>query len=183
MTKNRKARILVYLLVSACIVVPLYILCHEMGHAAVAYICGADTIHISIAGAYMNSSGGSYNRATSAMLNIAGMLVPAIISIIYILLYQRKKDSLFYRLFSFLLVAAFSMPAAAWILVPVLYMLGKAPMGDDVTKFLDVTGMNPVILILFAVILLVVSIFLAWRRGIIRNYWEELRKEEQKISG
>ena len=61
MIKKRKARILIYLLVSACIVVPLYILCHETGHAAVAYFCGADTIHISITGAYMNSSGGSYN--------------------------------------------------------------------------------------------------------------------------
>ena len=139
----------------------------------------ADTIHISITGAYMNSSGGSYNRVTSAMLNIAGMLFPAVISIIYLLLYKREKDSLFYRLFSFLLVAAFSMPAAAWILVPVLYMLGKAPVGDDVTKFLDVTGMNPVILILFAGGLLAVSIFLAWRKGIIRNYWKELRKVEQ----
>ena len=127
----------------------------------------------------MNSSGGSYNRVTSAMLNIAGMLFPAVISIIYLLLYKREKDSLFYRLFSFLLVAAFSMPAAAWILVPVLYMLGKAPVGDDVTKFLDVTGMNPVILILFAGGLLAVSIFLAWRKGIIRNYWKELRKVEQ----
>ena len=179
MINKRKARILIYLLVSACIVVPLYILCHETGHAAVAYICGADTIHISIAGAYMNSSGGSYNRVTSAMLNIAGMLLPAMISIIYLFLYQRKKDSLIYRLFSFLLVAAFSIPAAAWILVPVLYMLGKAPMGDDVTKFLDVTGMNPVILILLAAGLLAVSIFLAWRRGLIRNYWEELRRGEQ----
>ena len=63
--------------------------------------------------------------------------------------------------------------------MPVLYMLGKAPVGDDVTKFLDVTGMNPVILILFAGGLLAVSIFLAWRKGIIRNYWEELRKVEQ----
>lgn len=179
MIKNRKARILVYVLVSASIVVLLYILCHETGHAAVAYFCGADTIHISITGAYMNSSGGSYNRVTSAMLNIAGMLFPAVISIIYLLLYKREKDSLFYRLFSFLLVAAFSMPAAAWILVPVLYMLGKAPVGDDVTKFLDVTGMNPVILILFAGGLLAVSIFLAWRKGIIRNYWKELRKVEQ----
>lgn len=179
MIKKRKARILIYLLVSACIVVPLYILCHEAGHAAVAYFCGADTIHISITGAYMNSSGGSYNRVTSAMLNIAGMLFPAVISIIYLLLYKREKGSLFYRLFSFLLVAAFSMPAAAWILVPVLYMLGKAPVGDDVTKFLDVTGMNPVILILLAAGLLAASIFLAWRKGIIRNYWEELRKVEQ----
>lgn len=95
MIKKRKARILIYLLVSACIVVPLYILCHETGHAAVAYFCGADTIHISITGAYMNSSGGSYNRVTSAMLNIAGMLFPAVISIIYLLLYKREKGSLF----------------------------------------------------------------------------------------
>ena len=62
MIKNRKARILVYVLVSACIVVPLYILCHEVGHAAVAYFCGADTIHISITGAYMNSSGALPDR-------------------------------------------------------------------------------------------------------------------------
>ena len=108
MIKKRKARILIYLLVSACIVVPLYILCHEAGHAAVAYFCGADTIHISITGAYMNSSGGSYNRVTSAMLNIAGMLFPAVISIIYLLLYKREKGSLFYRLFSF----------CSWLLFP-----------------------------------------------------------------
>lgn len=179
MIKNRKAKIVAYVLISACIVVPLYILCHETGHTVIAFFCGAGTIHISITGAYMNSSGGSYNMVTLAMLNMAGMLVPAVISIIYMLLYKQEKNSLFYRLFSFLFTAAFSMPAAAWILVPVLYMTGKAPIGDDVTKFLDVTGMNPVFLILSAGVFLAATILLAWHKGIIRNYWEELRKAEQ----
>ena len=63
MIKKRKARILIYLLVSACIVVPLYILCHEV---AICRCCiflrgGHDSLSV-ITGAYMNSSGGSYNR-------------------------------------------------------------------------------------------------------------------------
>lgn len=180
---NVKIKIFLYLLASACVIVPLYILCHEGGHALVALLCGARITNFSIIGAFVSSEGGNYNVVTRGLLHSAGMLMPVLISIIYMSFYKREKASAFYRLCSFLFVMGFSMPVAVWILVPVLYLMGKAPVGDDVTQFLDATGMQPALLMAAAAVLLAGSILLAWHRGIISNYWKEINpgKKEQSL--
>ena len=175
-----KLRNVLYLLGSACILLPLYSLCHESGHMLVALFCGAKITNFSIIGASVSSVGGNYNTVTQGLMYSAGTLLPAIISIVYMCLYKREKKSIFYRMFSLLLVMAFSVPSATWIWVSVLYMMGKAPVGDDVTKFLDATAMNPVILIFITALLLVLSLIFAWRRGIFSNYWEELNRDKKK---
>lgn len=167
-----------YVILSACIVVPLYILCHEGGHALVALLGGAEITSFHIIGAYVGSEGGSFNTITSGLFLASGMLLPVLLSLSYMLLYKKASENRGYRIFSCMLTMAFSAPTAAWIVVPVLYLLNRAPAGDDVTKFLDVTGMHPIVLIALSVTLLIVNIMLAWYKNIIQNYWNELQKTD-----
>ena len=64
----------------------------------------------------------------------------------------------------------------AWVFIPLMYLGGKAPAADDVTKFLDVSGANPLIVISVVILLAIVMFFIAYKRGIIKC-WLDLIKE------
>ena len=67
-----------------------------------------------------------------------------------------------------------------WVMIPFIYLQGSAPAGDDVTKFLDVFSQNhnPLIVSGAAALLLAVSITLMIRKGIIKNFILQMRKDE-----
>ena len=69
----------------------------------------------------------------------------------------------------FLLITA--APTLAWVIVPVLYLFDQAPQGDDVTKFINSSGLSPWAVLLGAMALLFLCFTLAWKKKIIQNYW------------
>lgn len=167
---NEKTKNILLLFLSLVVVVPLYIFLHEGGHALVAVLCGDRITDFSILQAHMSSEGGVYQPVTSALLYAGGMLLPVIIAAIYILLYRKENEKPFYRIFSCLFVISSVYSVGAWIFVPILYLNGSAPVGDDVTQFLNVSGMNPIAVIVLAALILGFLTFLAWRRKIFQNY-------------
>ena len=50
----------------------------------------------------MRYEGGTFTALTLSLFYIAGMLLPVLISIAYMLLYRDAAQSVFYRIFSFL---------------------------------------------------------------------------------
>lgn len=97
----KKVVLMLKLLLAAFLEVILYIFLHEGGHALAAISCGAKITAFGIIGAYTSSVGGSYTQVTGAILNIAGMALPLIISICYIVFFFRKnRGGEFYRIFS-----------------------------------------------------------------------------------
>ena len=153
----------------------IYIVLHEGGHSLVAVICGANITTFSILGAHMSYDGGIFNSFTLALLDVAGMLFPVLVSIIYMIFYQGGLTSILYRIFSFLFVLIPISSILAWVFVPIFYLFGKEPINDDVTRFLNNTGINPVVIVVAATITLTCCIFIAWNKKIIRNYWSTLR--------
>ena len=51
---------------------------------------------------------------------------------------------------------AYSGSLLAWILIPVKFLLGRAPVDDDVTKFLVGSHIHPLIVMIGAIILVAV---------------------------
>ena len=152
-----------------------YIILHEGGHALIALSCGARITEFSILGAYMRYEGGTFTALTLSLFYIAGMLLPVLISIAYMLLYRDAAQSVFYRIFSFLFPLILTAPALAWGIVPLLYLSDQAPPGDDVTGFIESSGASPWAVLLGAVLLFAGCLFLAWQRKIIQNYWAAVR--------
>lgn len=152
------------LFASILFTIPVYIILHEGGHALIALSCGARITEFSILGAYMRYEGGTFTALTLSLFYIAGMLLPVLISIAYMLLYRDAAQSVFYRIFSFLFPLILTAPALAWGIVPLLYLSDQAPPGDDVTGFIESSGASPWAVLLGAVLLFAGCLFLAWQK-------------------
>ncbi len=172
---NLKVKIILSLFISLILVIPIYILLHEGGHSLIAVLCGAKITKFSILGAYMSYEGGSFTPITLSLSNAAGMLLPVLTAVVYMLTYRNQAASILYRIFSFLFVLVPTGSILAWVLVPVLYLAGWAPPNDDVTKFINHSGLSPWMVLFAAIILFACCLFIAWKKKIIQRYWETVR--------
>ena len=174
---NPAAKKLLSLFASILIAVPLYILLHEGGHGLVEVLCGARITDFSILGAYMRYEGGVFSPLALSLFHAAGMLLPVLLSVVYMLAYRTERTGVFYRIFSFvsLLIPVGSL--LAWVIVPVLYMAGQVPPDDDVTKLISSSGLSPWIVLLGAIALFAVCLSIAWRKKILQNYWTAVKSD------
>ena len=163
---------------SLVILVPLYIVLHEGGHALTAVACGARITGFSVLGAYMRYEGGIFTPAALSLFHAAGVGLPVLVLTAWMLAYRSGAAGVFYRIFSFLSLLLPLGALLAWAVVPVLYAMGKAPRGDDVTRFLDSSGFSPWAFLCGAVLLFAGCVALARRKRIIQNYWAAVRQEE-----
>lgn len=177
---NAKAKMILSLFVSFIIVIPVYIILHEGGHALVALLCGGRITAFSVVGAYMSFEGGSFTTVTMSLFHAAGMLLPVLAAVVYMLTYRSNIESIPYRMFSLIVTAAPAGSVFAWIFVPVLYLAGQAPPNDDVTKFIDHSGLNPWAVMLAAVVIIACYLFIAWKKKIVQTYWKTVNPKNQK---
>lgn len=172
---EKKIKVIISALVSVFVTIFFYIVLHEAGHCLVAVCCGAKITQFNILGAHMSYTGGEFSIITYAFFHAAGMLLPVVISFLFMAFYRKNYQNIFYRIF----FAMFSMipivGTMAWIFVPFLYLSGKAPDNDDVTKFINTSGVSPLIVSGIAILLLVGGILFAWKKKIILNYWNSCR--------
>lgn len=176
-----KMGLILKLLLVAFIEIILYIFLHEGGHALVAVLCGAKITSFSIIGAHTGSTGGNYTQATSSLLNIAGMLLPIIFSLCYMLFcFNKNREGEFYRIFSifFSLMPIFSL--LAWVFVPIAFLAGDTTNPDDVIQFLNVSGIHPIIVMSFSAALFFSLVLLAWKKGIIQIWLDLVLKNRRR---
>ncbi len=155
----------------------LYIILHEFGHVIVLWSVDADVTDFSIASAHVSYGGGNWTDVSDRWMHLNGMLFPLILAVLYMLLYRREIKNSFYRIFSgFVTLVPFG-SLMAWIIIPFFYMSGRAPEGDDVTKFLfNFTHDYPAYLVsIVALLVMIVCIAIAVRKGIPQNFEKEIR--------
>ena len=174
---NVKIKIILSTFASIIFIIPIYIILHEGGHTLIAVLCGARITKFSILGAYMTYDGGTFTSITLSLFHIAGMLLPVLVSIVYMLTYRNKIKGMLYRIFSFISSLIPIGSILAWVIVPILYVSDKAPQNDDVTKFIDSSGLSPWAVLLGAVVLFTCCLFISWKKKIIQNYWMAIKLE------
>lgn len=181
MEKKEAIRLIISTVISAFVSVILYVFLHESGHCIAAIACGATITEFSIVSAHMNYAGGSYPDTAAMWLHANGMIFPLIISYIYMFLYRRKTENRFYHLISFFIVLIPAVSAFAWVLIPIAYITGNAPAGDDVTKFLDIFSSVhcPIWISMAALILIAISVILMVKKGILHNYIKVLTRKKE----
>lgn len=168
---NLKIKTILSLFVSILFVIPIYIVLHEGGHTLIAVFCGARITKFSLWGAYMSYEGGTFTSTTFSLVHIAGMLIPVLVAIIYMLTYRSNVISIPYRIFSYIFVLVPICSVLTWVFIPILYLADKAPQYDDVTRFINNSGLSPWIVLFAAIIIFACCIFIAWKKKIIQNFW------------
>jgi len=171
-----RKKIIVSLIGSTWLALLLYIILHEGGHALVGILCGAKVIEFNILDAYVVCEGGNFDQITSALFNLAGMLFPLMISWIYLVFYQKQWTVAFYRIFSAIFIIATTCSTVAWVVVPIIYLVGAPNPNDDIVKFIEITGISPILLSGVALILIGISCLGIWRKQVLKNYFLTMKK-------
>lgn len=166
------------IVLSALVCLFLYIVLHEFGHTIVLWSVGAEVTEFSIINAHVNYTGGQWTNLSDLWMHLNGALFPIIISIVYLLLYKPDLENRLYRIFSGFVAIIPPASLLAWVFIPIMYMAGTAPEGDDVYKFLyNFTFDHPAYLVtICSLALMGFCIFLGIKKKVYRNFWSTLRQ-------
>lgn len=160
----------VKILLAFCAGIICYIVLHEFGHMIVILASGASVTEFSIVRAHVSYSEGLFTVNQNLWINVNGALFPLLISYIYAIAYRRNLKNIFYRVFSVVVCGGAACSLLAWVVIPILYYWGKAPTGDDVTKFIFYFSLdhNPIFISMIAGALHVFSVYLIVKNGIMK---------------
>ena len=181
---NKKTKLTLCTVVSAILVVVLYILFHETGHLIVMLSAGEVIDDFSILGAHVSGHGGEYTFVSSLWLNVNGAILPLIVSLVYLLFYKKDRNNTFYRMFSFFTGLVPISSLLAWVIIPFVYLNGTAPPSDDCTKFLMSFSQiaNPLFVSAAALVIVVLGSILFIKKGVLRNYIYELQALKKEVT-
>lgn len=173
---------LLSILLSFPAAVVIYIILHESGHALVALIAGSSITEFSILHAHVSYSGGQYSDFMIMLREAGGLLLPIIVSLICMIMYSEKISV---KIFHMLYILICFMPVGSlwvWMVIPMLYVRGAAPAGDDVTKFLDIFSWygNPTYVSIAALMLFFGCMMLAFGKGIFQSSLSLFRDPEEQ---
>lgn len=161
---------------SSVLMLYLYTLLHEGGHALVGILYGGKVNRFVLGlNAHVSISNAVYSQVGEALLNVAGLLLPIFFLIIALMAYQTKCKSTMYHIFYGAMWLSFSCSLLAWVIVPFMALFATPPIGDDTTSFLYNTSLHPLMLILAAILLIAGLALLAFKRGLFGKIAEIFR--------
>jgi hypothetical protein len=133
----------------------IYTFLHEAGHALTGWLFGQSLTEFDASfwdlSAHVGLAGGDLTQIQLAIQSASGLLLPLLIWAIFMSLLPRKGS---FTLETLKLISSMTVvnTLLAWIVLPVLFLFGKAPT-DDVTNFLNYSQMPPLLLSFTALIL------------------------------
>jgi hypothetical protein len=126
----------------------MYTFLHEGGHAITGLLFGQSLTEFDVSfwdfSAHVGMIGGELTESQLAVQAVAGAFLPLLLWTIFISLVPRKGN---FTLETLKLISSMAVvnTLLAWIVLPILFLLGKAP-SDDVINFLRYSQMPPLTL-------------------------------------
>lgn len=170
----KKLRFISILLIlfSFFFIIYIYTFFHEAGHALIGLSFGQKLTNFDINIFNFNphiSMMGEITAPQRAIRSIAGSVFPLIIWVFFMLI-VRKKSNFLIEFLKFGSSISILFSTVVWVILPILYLFGNAPSGDDVTHFLNASQMNPILLsILSAIVCLFIWTLFNRKTGGIKN--------------
>lgn len=133
----------------------IYAFLHEAGHAIAGLLFGQSLTEFSVNfwefNAHVGMTGGELTQTQLAIRSVAGACLPLLVWLVFIGTVPRKATFLLevLKLLSSMTVVN---TLLVWIILPILFLLGKAP-SDDVTNFLRYSQIPALLLTTIALIL------------------------------
>jgi hypothetical protein len=140
---------------------------HEGGHALVVLAYGG-TIDNFILGlnAHVRYHGTNFTLFGEALFHVAGMLLPTITGAVAICFYKPKIRFIGYHICYTIGSVSLVFTMMVWVVIPVISLFTLPPQGDDVTKFLDAIGVNPLFVSFGALLLITAFVVLMYKKSL-----------------
>jgi hypothetical protein len=154
-TAVRTGRLL-HLLFALFIVLYLVVFLHEAGHAVAGHLSGGKITTFDadfLTSSARVSFSGEFSHQQQTFIYFAGLPLPLIAWLSFLLLVPRRSNAMIESLKFFSTAAALG-TLIPWIVIPHLYRLDMAPPTDDVTRFLAGSGIDPVLVMAAAISIL-----------------------------
>jgi len=145
----------------------LYTLLHEGGHALVGIIYGGRVDNFVLGfDAHVAVSGANFTHIGESLFNAAGLLLPVICLAVALIFYNRNIKSVIYHILyaaiSIMIIGSFF----AWVIIPIMSLFTAPPAGDDVSNFMKVSGLNPILISLIALLLMFLLVLISYKKGL-----------------
>ena len=152
-----------------------YTFLHESGHAFVILYYGGVIESFSIGlNAYVISHSANFTPFGAALNNIAGLLLPAFFFILILCLYNPRFKPAWYHICYVIMMISMISSALVWVVVPILLSYITVP-PDDVTNFIQNTGLHPLIVAYGGFFLILIYILLAYGFGLFRTIGKAIK--------
>lgn len=143
----------------------LYTLSHEGGHAIVGILCGGKIQRFVLGiNPHVEIINANFSKITASLMHLMGSVLPMILTCTLIFFYNENKQNIIYHLFHFVFSYAVAFSLLSWVIIPIISLCGKAPINDDVTKFMQTSNVHPIIISLTSILLMYLLIQLIKKR-------------------
>lgn len=176
---NSKLKTILSVLLFAPVWFLLYTILHEGGHALVILAYGGtiDSFWVLGMNAHVSAHGEVYSTFGEALMHIAGVLFPTVISAIALIFYNQKVKFDGYHLCYFMVLVTPIFNMLVWVIFPIISLFTPPPQGEDVTKFLNVTGFPALLVSLGALLIAGVFVLYIYKEGLLKKVFDgELKK-------
>jgi hypothetical protein len=151
----------------------VYTFFHEAGHAIVAVFYGGEIDSFALGlNAHVSHHNTDFTVFGDALHNAAGVLLPIIVGVIAIFFYNFNIKFIGYHICYLSASISLIASALAWVFIPVISIFMLPPQGDDVTKFLNVSGINPLFVSFGALLIIGFLIYISYKKGIYKKIKE-----------
>ncbi len=163
----QKIRAIAVIIAGAFALLYVYTFLHEGGHALAGLLYGG-SIEKFVLGlnAHVRISGADFTPFGAALFHVAGALLPLTTLVIILGIYNPGHKNTYYHFFHGLFGFGIVGSLLAWIVIPVMAVFSEPPAGDDVTKFLQTTGIHPLMVTLASIVLAASMLFWIIKLGI-----------------
>ena len=153
---------------------------HEVAHALVILLYSGKIHEFRIfPNAFVSAADINFTAVGGILFHISGVLLPMIIGIIAILLYNPSVKFMGYHSCYAVGSILLALTATRWVAIPFISLLTAPPPNDDVTKFMKETGFPPLLISLSALIIIGSFLLLTCKKGI----WMRTIENLNNLSG
>lgn len=158
-------------IISIIVYLFVYTFIHEMGHGLIGVFAGGHIDRLVLGlNARVYISNAEYNRFSLPLMNIMGMLLPYFVFLVISVFYNKNNKYILYKVFHGIFVFGILGSMIPWVVIPIVSIFTIPPSGDDVTNFLNNSGLNPIIITIIGLLLFGLFLFVALKKEIINNF-------------
>lgn len=170
-------------LITSILILYFYTLLHEGGHALAGLISNGrvDKMVLGL-NARVYIEGARFTPFTESLFSLSGVLMPVLFLMISLAFYSHKIKNSIVQISYILFYTSVSGSLLAWLFVPLLSLFTSIPVNDDITKFLNISGLHPIILSSVTIVLFSFLLYVGYRKGLFSKIQEMIKKIHPGIS-